>query len=195
METTPTPINELIDLIAGARRVFIQTHNFPDHDAVASAFGLQQLLLNFDIQTRLVYDLDIQRDSLKQMIADLAIDLKPVARYDMVADDLILLVDGCKGNKNVTDLPGREIGVIDHHLSRKPNDVPFADIRHTYGACASIIAKVARDHLMVRLDSVYSGYRLAEHKGYCTEGHVACLNRLGPSPVHRRSFQPVKDLI
>ena len=62
-------------------------------------------------------------------------------------------------------------------------------------ACASIIAKVARDHLMVRLDSVYSGYRLAEHKGYCTEGHVACLNRLGPSPVHRRSFQPVKDLI
>lgn len=61
-------------------------------------------------------------------------------------------------------------------------------------ACASIVAKVARDHLMVRLDSVYSGYRLAEHKGYCTEGHVACLHRLGPSPVHRRSFQPVKGL-
>ena len=62
-------------------------------------------------------------------------------------------------------------------------------------ACASIVAKVARDHLMMQLDSVYSGYRLAEHKGYCTEGHVACLNRLGPSAIHRRSFQPVKYLI
>lgn len=62
-------------------------------------------------------------------------------------------------------------------------------------ACASIIAKVARDRLMVALDRFYSGYRLAEHKGYCTEGHVACLRRLGPSPIHRRSFRPVKDLI
>lgn len=62
-------------------------------------------------------------------------------------------------------------------------------------ACASIIAKVTRDRLMVELDGVYSGYRLAKHKGYCTEEHVACLHRLGPSPIHRRSFQPVKDLI
>ncbi len=62
-------------------------------------------------------------------------------------------------------------------------------------ACASIVAKVARDRLMVGLDRVYSGYRLAEHKGYCTEGHVACLHRLGPSPIHRRTFQPVRYLI
>jgi ribonuclease HII len=62
-------------------------------------------------------------------------------------------------------------------------------------ACASIIAKVTRDRLMVELDGVYSGYRLAKHKGYCTEEHVTCLYRLGPSPVHRRSFQPVSNLI
>lgn len=62
-------------------------------------------------------------------------------------------------------------------------------------ACASILAKVARDRLMVRLDSVYSGYRLAENKGYCTEEHVACLQRLGPSLIHRRTFQPIKGLI
>ena len=62
-------------------------------------------------------------------------------------------------------------------------------------ACASILAKVARDNLMVELDKVYSGYRLAKHKGYCTEEHVACLHRLGPSLIHRRSFQPVKDLV
>ena len=62
-------------------------------------------------------------------------------------------------------------------------------------ACASILAKVARDHLMVELDRVYPGYGLAEHKGYCTEKHVTCLNRLGPSTIHRRTFQPVKYLI
>jgi ribonuclease HII len=62
-------------------------------------------------------------------------------------------------------------------------------------ACASIIAKVARDHLMVELDKVYPDYGLAQHKGYGTKKHLAHLYRLGPSPIHRRSFKPVKDLI
>lgn len=62
-------------------------------------------------------------------------------------------------------------------------------------ACASILAKVARDNLMVEFDKIYSGYGLAEHKGYGTKEHLACLHRLGPSPIHRRSFQPVRDLL
>ena len=62
-------------------------------------------------------------------------------------------------------------------------------------ACASIIAKVARDHLMVELDKVYPGYGLAQHKGYATKEHLACLYRLGPSPIHRRSFKPVSAII
>jgi len=62
-------------------------------------------------------------------------------------------------------------------------------------ACASIVAKVTRDCLMVELDRVYPGYGLAGHKGYGTREHLACLHRLGPSPIHRRSFQPVKDLV
>ncbi len=61
-------------------------------------------------------------------------------------------------------------------------------------ACASIVAKVARDDMMRELDGVYRGYGLAAHKGYGTERHLACLRRLGPSPVHRRSFQPVRGL-
>ncbi len=60
-------------------------------------------------------------------------------------------------------------------------------------ACASIIAKVARDHLMIELDAVYPGYGLANHKGYGTKEHLDCLMRLGPCPIHRHSFQPVKD--
>jgi len=62
-------------------------------------------------------------------------------------------------------------------------------------ACASIIAKVTRDHLMIDLDRTYPGYRLARHKGYGTREHFACLRRLGPSPIHRRSFKPVKQML
>ncbi len=60
-------------------------------------------------------------------------------------------------------------------------------------ACASIMAKVTRDRLMTDLDREYPGYLLAQHKGYSTEAHVACLRRLGPSPIHRRNFQPVRE--
>ncbi len=62
-------------------------------------------------------------------------------------------------------------------------------------ACASIIAKVTRDRLMKEMDIVYPGYGLAKHIGYWTEEHIANLNRLGPSPIHRRSFHPVKDML
>ena len=62
-------------------------------------------------------------------------------------------------------------------------------------ACASIVAKVSRDRLMVELDRIYPGYGLGQHKGYGTKAHISCLYRVGPSPIHRQSFHPVKDMI
>jgi ribonuclease HII len=59
-------------------------------------------------------------------------------------------------------------------------------------ACASIVAKVFRDRLMRELDRRYPGYGLAQHKGYGTAEHVACLRKLGPSPIHRWLFEPVR---
>jgi ribonuclease HII len=61
-------------------------------------------------------------------------------------------------------------------------------------ACASIIAKVTRDWVMVEFDRLYPGYGLAQHKGYGTRQHVACLLRLGACPIHRRSFRPVMEI-
>ena len=55
-------------------------------------------------------------------------------------------------------------------------------------ACASIVAKVTRDRLMVELDKEYPGYGLANHKGYATRAHYAAISRLGLCPIHRRSF-------
>jgi ribonuclease HII len=58
-------------------------------------------------------------------------------------------------------------------------------------AAASIIAKVTRDRLMTALDAEYPQYGFARHKGYGVREHLEALRSHGPSPVHRRSFQPV----
>lgn len=60
-------------------------------------------------------------------------------------------------------------------------------------SAASILAKTARDACMRALDLRYPGYGFADHKGYPTSSHVAALQRLGPSPVHRRSYAPVQS--
>lgn len=60
-------------------------------------------------------------------------------------------------------------------------------------AAASIVAKVTRDHLMALADSRYPGYGLAGHKGYPTKAHREALITLGPSPIHRFSFGPVRE--
>ena len=66
--------------------------------------------------------------------------------------------------------------------------VPNGDSLCMSIACASIIAKVTRDRLMVQLDQEYPGYELARHKGYATRAHYAAITKLGLSPIHRRSF-------
>ena len=62
-------------------------------------------------------------------------------------------------------------------------------------AAASIVAKVARDRHMVQEDTAYPGYGFAHHKGYATREHLEGLARLGPCPIHRRSFAPVRALV
>ncbi|MGC1460845.1 MAG: ribonuclease HII [Terracidiphilus sp.] len=58
-------------------------------------------------------------------------------------------------------------------------------------AAASVLAKVYRDRMLVEFDAAYPGYGFAQHKGYCTEEHMLALERLGPTPLHRKSYQPV----
>lgn len=60
---------------------------------------------------------------------------------------------------------------------------------------ASILAKVARDREMVQLAEVWPGYQLERHKGYPTPAHLEALRRLGVTPIHRRSFAPVRKLL
>jgi ribonuclease HII len=64
-------------------------------------------------------------------------------------------------------------------------------LRSCIGA-ASILAKVRRDEMMIELDALFPGYGFASHKGYSTPQHYEALDRYGPTPIHRRSFEPTR---
>ena len=130
---------ELADILRN-HTVFIQTHNFPDPDAISSAFGLQQFLAYHKIPATLCYDGKIDRLSAKKMLDTFGITMfsKDVLS-DMEEDDLIVLVDSQKMNSNVTDLIGDEVACIDHHPIFFQYDYLYQDIQKV-GACASIIA-------------------------------------------------------
>ncbi|RIL05418.1 MAG: ribonuclease HII, partial [Proteobacteria bacterium] len=68
------------------------------------------------------------------------------------------------------------------------------DARDGSIAAASIVAKVWRDAIMARLEREHPGYGFAQHMGYATREHLLALRRLGPSPMHRRSFAPCSQL-
>ncbi len=138
-------VHDLVVTYGNEELLYIQTHDYPDHDAVSSAAGLQEILRRLGVQSRIIFEGDIQRDSLRKMIHDLDISIARSCDVELEADHKIVIVDGCKGNKNVTDLIGEEVAVIDHHQVKAADDVPFVDIRPDYGACASIIYTYFRE--------------------------------------------------
>jgi ribonuclease HII len=90
-----------------------------------------------------------------------------------------LLVDAW----DVPDLPLPQMCVI-------KGDATCASIM-----AASIVAKVYRDRLMVAFDREFPGYGFAEHKGYATAAHRRALRQLGPSPIHRMSWAPIRAVL
>lgn len=135
-------INELINVLKkGTNNLYIQTHDFPDPDAIASAYGLQNFLTHYGIESKLVYCGEIQRTALQKMVTDLNINLYKENEVEIKKEDKIIIVDGCKGNQNVTDLPGREVAVIDHHIVEKHDDVEFNHIEPEIGSCATLITE------------------------------------------------------
>jgi ribonuclease HII len=80
-------------------------------------------------------------------------------------------------------------------LSIPQQRIVQGDAKSASIAAASILAKTARDARMCELDARYPGYGFAKHKGYPVREHVAALTELGASPIHRRSFGPVRQVL
>lgn len=134
-------LSDLVALCQGYP-VYIQTHNFPDPDAIASAFGLQKLLAACGVSSKLCYDGKIDKLSASKMLDTFCLELLPYE--DLIADmketDRIICVDTQKHGGNVTDFIGDEIACIDHHPTFVPMEYKYQDIRMT-GACATLIAE------------------------------------------------------
>lgn len=121
-------------------RIYIQMHNYPDQDAIASAFGLQELLRQQGITAVLCYQGAIDKINTATMVEALQIELYDVDELSFQPEDEIILVDGQKGNINLEELLPLEIACIDHHPEQDTDSYRFYDIRRV-GACASIIAE------------------------------------------------------
>lgn len=138
-----------LDEIAAAldcSHVYIQTHDFPDPDAIASAFGLQVLLKTRGISSTICYKGLIDRYSTAKMVQLLGIQLNNLERLEEIdvleESDEVILVDSQKGNANIVDMTGDEVICIDHHpVTTDIFSYRVKDIRPEYGACATIIAE------------------------------------------------------
>lgn len=121
--------------------IFIQPHDFPDPDAVASAFALASLLKHWNIPCEILYQGFIQRQALSRMISALNIPLRHASSYLVGPEDAVIVVDGCPENRNVTHSGGKVIAVIDHHDSSGKSGNHLIDLRKEYGSCSAIITE------------------------------------------------------
>lgn len=131
---------QLVEILRG-HKTYIQTHNFPDPDAIASAFGLQYFLKQHGIATDICYDGRIEKLSTKKMFSVFGIDiLSKDDISDMKETDYIITVDSQKYNANLTDFIGDEVACIDHHPTVYACEYAYKDVR-LVGACATLIAE------------------------------------------------------
>lgn len=86
----------------------------------------------------------------------------------------------------IDGLPVRGLGIPAEFVVR-------GDSRSLSVAAAGIIAKVTRDRIMIKADALYPGYSFSTNMGYGTREHMLALGNLGPCPIHRRSFSPLRD--
>ena len=141
-------VMNLINLCRG-HKIYLQTHNIPDPDAIGAAFGLKELLKRFDIDSTICYDGSIDKLSSSKMLDILNIEMyadEDIAD-DMKKDDYIICVDSQKNAGNITDLIGNEIAAIDHHPTTSVNagvEYKYKDIRF-FGSCCTIIAMYYMD--------------------------------------------------
>ena len=145
---------------------------------------------------------ETQRETLAPLIraqalayAVIAIDIDEIERLNILGATLLGMTRTLQALAVAPTL-----ALIDGN--RLPKSLPCAaraiiggDASEPAIGAASILAKTERDRIMREFDPIHPGYGFAQHKGYPTPEHLASLERLGPCPIHRRGFAPVRRLI
>lgn len=128
----------LVELLKG-HVVYLQTHNFPDPDALAAAFGMQGFLNANGVKSTICYAGKIEKNSTKRMLDEFGIEAIHIDELPhMTEEDYIVTIDAQKYNSNITDFIGDEVACIDHHPTMIPCSYKYSDIR-ICGACCSIV--------------------------------------------------------
>ncbi len=132
-------VKKLVELVRG-HRVVIQTHDFPDADAMASAFGLQWILAQYEIASELIYHGRIDKMNNRKMQNHFQIPMRNLDSIsDLSEESYVINIDGQKNNSNFRNVIGKEVACIDHHPWVTDYKYEYVDHR-ICGACASIIA-------------------------------------------------------
>ena len=138
-----TKLDRLVEILKEAPdEVFIQPHNVPDPDAIASSLGLYYLLSQRGIKKLgIVYDQEIEKANSLRMLELFNVPIIHASKASALgSEDWAVLVDAQKGNANITDLPTDEVAAIDHHEYCGDMGYRFTDVRPEVGSCSAIIA-------------------------------------------------------
>jgi len=135
---------------------------------------------------------EIRRSALAWAVA--AASVAEIDRYNILQASLLAMRRAVARLSIVPQLALVD-GIHCPRLAVPARGIVDGDARVPAISAASILAKVYRDHLMLRFDRRYPDYLFARHKGYATAAHLRALRRFGPCPLHRRSFSPVRELL
>ena len=206
-------LRSFIERLKNQPRVFIQAHDFPDHDAVSSAFALSELLALEGIASHIIYNGSIDRSSIHTMIDTCNIQITHWQDSDIHKNDITITVDGCIGEKNMLDTPGIEIAVIDHHQVTPPSDLWYSDVRPEYGACASILVEYYQElghdlpapvatalHIGLNIDTAHltRGYSASDIEAFATlhaNSNTHIVNKICKNTLESKDLTGFKDLL
>ena len=142
-------IKELLAIIDGERKLYIQMHRPPDPDCISSASVLSDILRSAGLAPQIIYTGLISKPETMELIENLGIKLIRLdteTNRNMVGEnDQVIVIDCQKANSNVTRLPAEYIACIDHHPKLEDTCYAYSDIRPDFGACSSLIFEYAKD--------------------------------------------------
>ncbi|MBO9662940.1 ribonuclease HII [Dokdonella sp.] len=145
---------------------------------------------------------EAQRETLAPLIraqalayAVIAVDIDEIERLNILGATLLGMTRTLQALAVAPSLALIDGNRLPKSLPCPARAIVGGDANEPAISAASILAKTERDRIMREFDPIHPGYGFAQHKGYPTPEHLACLERLGPCAIHRRGFAPVRRLI
>lgn len=130
----------------GNSKIFIQPHDIPDPDAIASSYGFQYLLKSIGIDAEIIYASRIEKSNSQKMIELFNIEMTRIGDgYELSPECITIFMDTQQSHSNLTTFNGQHYGAIDHHRFLGEENYVFMDIRPEIGACATVVASYFKE--------------------------------------------------